>query len=116
MLGDIRSEREGHAHDIKNLAKKAAEFLSSLASSLQSGMTAQATAVGQVRELANKVAESVAQTAAIQASLADTLKRTEAMKVDGTLDALSAAIDRLNPILTRFQQPFVLQAVPAPRA
>ena len=50
VLGDIRSEREGHAHDIKNLAKKAAELLSSLASSLQSGMTAQATAVGQVRE------------------------------------------------------------------
>lgn len=114
-VGEIRTQREAHAREVEALLTRTAQFLTSMAEGLNTGAAAQTSAARDMHETATKVADAVARTSAIQASLADAMKRTEALKVSGTLDGLRAAIDGLGPILTRFQQPFVLQAVPAPR-
>ncbi len=113
VIAQIARERTAHLEELKGML-----------TDIQAGMSATAAAMTQVVARQSGIAEvartaiaeietMVRQIAATQATVGDSLARIEKLNTDQILGDVRRSIDALHPVLTRFQQPFVLQAVPA---
>jgi len=111
----MRDERTAHAAQIESLLLRSSTLLETWTASLTDALTSQAVSAQKVSAATENTGTILQKTVQVQTELEKALARTEKLASDKTLDSLRATVDRIGPILTRFQQPFVLQAVPMPQ-
>jgi biopolymer transport protein ExbB/TolQ len=108
-------EHATHRGDIEAMFGHVVASLSSLTAGLDATVVKQGTIVERALPAIDTLGQHVGQFNAGTAVLQSILQRIEQMQADHSVADLRAAIDQLIPVLARFQQPFVLQAVPMPR-